>query len=158
MMDEIEQRLQELTPRPAPKSLRAGVLAGVSAALLNETPSREVAASVSKNAHPNRSFSSTVWGCGVALMLVLSVGMNWWVNVSLDRRLAAIMGPPLRQVEAAEIAQEIAAFTDEETGEWMYQRLTRKAVSRRFDKTYFVRLDEFIKQLSHLTENTHETI
>lgn len=154
-MDDLEKRLQELTPTRASQELRTKTLAAIGQLLASDAANSPVTIA-EKPAKTSRGWSGWVAGA-VSLLLLLSIATNWWVNRSLDQRLAAIMGPPPRQKQADEIAQEIAAITDEQMGEWMYQRLTRKPKHRPFDKTYFAKLDEFIKQLNLPVEKTYET-
>lgn len=153
-MDELEKRLQQLTPTRASQELRTKTLAAIRSQLASDA-SPDTITLAPKPDRPAIGWSRWI-GSAVCLLLLLSIASNWWVNRSLDQRLAQIMGPPPRQRQADEIAQEIAAITDEQMGEWMYQRLTRKPKHRPFDKTYFAKLDEFIKQLNLPVEKTYE--
>jgi hypothetical protein len=59
-----------------------------------------------------------------AAALAASVGLNVWADRSVDARLARIVGPAPLQREALDLANDVAAITDAETGRWFYERIT----------------------------------
>jgi len=144
MNQDIERLLDELTPRgPAPE-LRDRVLAAVG----------DVLAEVSTPARRRFRFRP---GLGVAAALLASLLLNHLVNTSVDRRLAAVLGPPPVPRQAAEIAAEIAALTDSRTGQWAYERLAASRSESADPQHYPVRLQELIRQVTgDLEEPSHE--
>ncbi len=60
----------------------------------------------------------------MAASLLLGIGMNVWVSKASERHLAELFGPPPISKGAMEIAKDMETITDEETGQWVYQRLT----------------------------------
>jgi hypothetical protein len=140
MNDDIERRLRRVTPRGAPPELRARVLAALAA----ELPSGDPAAS-------RRTFRPAL---AVAAALLASLGLNFWVNDRLDRRLAVVLGPPPVHRQAAEIAADVASVTDPATGRWVYQRLAASRPREEDARQYAIRLRQMIQQL---TANLEET-
>jgi hypothetical protein len=135
MNDDIERRLRQVTPRDASPELRPRVLAAVADQLQASTPL------------PSRRlrFRPAV---AVAATLLASLALNYWVNDTIDRRLAIVLGPPPISRRAAEMADEIAAITDAATGRWAFERL---AASRPRDddvRVYAVRLQQMIQRLT----------
>ena len=62
-------------------------------------------------------------GLAAAAALLASLLLNHVVNTTMDRRLAAVLGPRPVPRQAAEIAADIAALTDSQTGKWAFDRL-----------------------------------
>jgi hypothetical protein len=145
MSQDIERLLDELTPRgPAPE-LRGRVLDAVGDAL----------ADTSAPARRRFRFSP---GLGAAAAVVVSLMLNHLVNTSLDRRLAAVLGPPPVPRQAAEIAAEIAALTDPRTGQWAFERLAVSGSQSGDSLHYPARLQKLIHQVTGaLEEPNHET-
>ncbi len=145
MNQDIERLLDELTPRGPTPELRGRVMAAVGDALAEaSTPTR-------------RRFRFRP-GLGVAAALLASLLMNYLVNASLDRRLAAVLGPPPVPRQAAEIAAEIAALTDSRTGQWAFERLAASRSESLDPQHYPVQLQELIRQVTgDLEEPGHET-
>jgi hypothetical protein len=145
MNQDIERLLDEWTPRgPAPE-LRGRVLAAVEDALA-EAPT------------PARRRFRVRPGLGVAAALLASLLMNHLVNTLLDRRLAAVLGPPPVPRQATEIAAEIAGLTDSRTGQWAFERLAASRSESADPQHYPVQLHELIRQVSgDLEEPSHET-
>jgi hypothetical protein len=135
MNEDVERQLRQVTPRGAPPELRSRVLAAVADQLRLATP-------LPSRRRPFRP------ALAVAASLVVSLALNYWVNDTIDRRLAIVLGPPPVPKQAAEIADEIAAITDPATGRWAYEQL---AASRPRDddaRQYAVRLQQMIQQLT----------
>jgi hypothetical protein len=142
MNDDIEQRLGRLTPRGVRLELREKVLVAVSAELqkakgvpLPDTACTPVAAHDEKErgptpvaVRPSLAKADSPWlrraAIAAAVSLLLGIGLNVWVSKAADRRLAALFGPPRTSKGATEIAIDVAAFTDDATGRWIYHRLT----------------------------------
>jgi len=145
MNQDIERLLHELPPSgPAPE-LRNRVLAAVGDALA-EAPA------------PARRRVGFRPGLGVAAALLASLLMNYLVNTTVDRRLAAVLGPPPVPRQAAEIAAEIADLTDSRTGQWAFERLAAGRSERADPQHYPVQLRELIRQVSgDLEEPSHES-
>jgi hypothetical protein len=134
MNDDIEHRLRQVRTRGAAPELRTRVLAAVAEQLqpVAPLPSR-------------RSFSPAL---AVAVALLASLGLNFWVNDRLDRRLAIVLGPPPVRKQAAEIAADVASITDSATGQWVYDRLAADRPERDAARHYAVRLQQMIRQLT----------
>ena len=145
MNQDIERLLDDLTPRGPGPELRDRVLAAVGDALA-EAPTP---------ACRRLRFRP---GLGVAAALLVSLLINHIVNASLDRRLAAVLGPPTVPRQAAEIAAEIAVLTDSRTGQWAFERLAASQSQSVDPQHYPVRLQELIRQVTgDLEEPSHET-
>ena len=110
--EEMERILRQATPRGADAAIRPRILAAVA---------RQVGA-------PARFRWERIYWPAVAAAILLGVLLNYWVAVQGTARLARIMGPPAVSKQAADLAADIAAITDEATGRWAYDRL---AASRR---------------------------
>jgi hypothetical protein len=134
MNDEIERRLHQMTPRGAPAELRLRVLAAVDEPLRPVTPLPS-----------RRSFRPAL---AVAIGVLASLALNFWVSDQLDRRLAIVLGPPPVRQQAAEIAADIASITDSATGQWVYERLAADQPDHDAARRYAVRLQQLIQQLT----------
>jgi hypothetical protein len=142
MNDDLEQGLGRLTPRGVRPDLREKVLAAVTAELqsaggvpfpgIDSTPvaahdeNEHGPAPVAPTSPPAKADSPWLRRAAVAAAasLLLGIGLNVWVSNAADRHLAALFGPPPVPKGAAEIASDVAAFTDAATGRWVYRRLT----------------------------------
>ncbi|MFZ1934775.1 MAG: hypothetical protein WCB27_20735 [Thermoguttaceae bacterium] len=60
----------------------------------------------------------------VAASLLLGIGLNVWVSETSARHLAELFGPPPVSKRAMEIAKDVAAVTDAQTGKWVYHLFT----------------------------------
>jgi hypothetical protein len=145
MSDDIEDRLRQVTPRGAPPELRPRVLAAVAG---------ELSAAASR---PSRRQLQPRPGLAAAAAVLAGLLLNAWVNDTLDRRLAIVLGPPPADRRAAEIATDIASVTDPATGQWAYERLVA-GQSRGVDvRQYAVRLQQMIQQATFdWKESAHE--
>ena len=142
MNDDIERRLRQVTPRGAPPELRSRVLAAVAGELHAVTHSR-------RTHRP---------GLAVAAALLAGLALNYWVNDTLDRRLAIVLGPPPVHRQAAEIAADVASITDPSTGQWVYERLAAGRPRDDDGRQYAVRLQQMIQQFTvDLKETADET-
>jgi len=112
MSDDVERLLSEITPRGAPPELRPRILEAVAEDL--------------NAARRPRASRSVLALAAVAAALVLSLALNYQVSRASERRLARILGPIPASRRALELANEIAAITDAETGRWAYERLAPK--------------------------------
>jgi hypothetical protein len=138
--DDIERRLRQLTPRGAPPELRPRVLAAVAGQL-----------------HPAvRPSSRRSLHSAVALVagVLASLALNVWVNHTLDRRLALVLGPQPPRRQAAEIAADVASITDSSTGQWTYEHLAAARPHDDDTQSYAVRLQQMIQQLTVDREET----
>jgi hypothetical protein len=134
MNDEIERRLHQMTPRGAPAELRRRVLAAVDEPLRPVTPLRS-----------RRSFRPAL---AVAIGVLASLALNFWVSDRLDRRLAIVLGPPPVRKQAAEIAADVASITDSATGQWVYERLAADRPDHDAARRYAVWLQQLIQQFT----------
>ncbi len=128
--EEMERILRQATPRGADAALRGRVLAAVGC---GEAVGPAVpAGSIPPSEEPAGTAGPTSWERvywpAVAAAILLGVLLNYWIAVEGKERLARIMGPPAVSKQAADVAADIAAITDEATGRWAYERL---AASRR---------------------------
>ena len=76
------------------------------------------------------------------------------VNTTVDRRLAAVLGPRPIPRQAAEIAADIAALTDSQTGKWAFDRLASQRGQEGDAQLYPLRLKQMIDQLTAETQET----
>ena len=134
MNDDIERRLDHVSPLGAPAELRPRVLAAVAEQLQSAAPLPS-----------RRSFYPVL---AVAAGLLASLALNVWVNDRLDRRLAVVLGPPPVRKQAAEIAADVASITDSATGQWVYERLAADRPDHDAAREYAVRLLQLIQQLT----------
>jgi len=132
MNDDIERRLRQVTPRGAPPELRPRVLAAVAGELNAATPSRR----------------THRLALAVAAAVLAGLAVNSWVNDTIDRRLAIVLGPAPVHKQAAEIAADVASITDPSTGRWVYERLTAGRPHDDDARPYAVRLQQMIQQLT----------
>ena len=84
MNDDIERRLRRVRPRGASPELRPRVLAAVAIQLGADAP------------QPSRLRRRP--GLAVAAAVIASLALNYWVNDSLDRRLAIALGPQFSDI------------------------------------------------------------
>jgi hypothetical protein len=144
MIDDIEHRLRQVRTRGAPPELRPRVLAAVAEQLRPATPLPS-----------RRPFRPAL---AVAAALLASLGLNFWVNDRLDRRLAIVFGPPPLHRQAAGIAADVASITDPTTGQWVYDRLVRHRPGGDSTRQYGFRLQQVIQQFTvDLKETADET-
>jgi hypothetical protein len=134
MNDDIEGRLQQMTPRGAPPELRPRVLAAVADQL--------------RTGPPLPSHGPLRPALAIAASLLAGLALNYWVNDAIDRRLAIVFGPRPVPRQAVEIAAEIASITDPATGQWAYQRLAASHPRDDDAHQYAVRLQQMIQQLT----------
>jgi len=128
--EEMERILRQVTPRGADAALRGRVLAAVGCGEAvgpvvpagSIPPSRKSAGTAGPT-----NWERIYWPVAAAAIL-LGLVLNYWVAKTGSERLAQIMGPPAVSKQAADVAADIAAITDEATGRWAYDRL---AASRR---------------------------
>jgi hypothetical protein len=145
MNNDMERRLRQVRPRGASPELRPRVLAAVVNQLGAGTPLP--------------SSWRTRPGLAVATALFASLALNYWVNDSLDRRLAVVLGPPPVDKQTAEIAADIASITDTYTGEWAYRRLAAARPARDEARQYAIRLQQMVKQVTvYLKETADESL
>ena len=152
MNDGVEQRLAQLTRRGIPPELRSRVLNAVAAEL-------DADAERVRGATKPVSVLSTMRRhmLGVAALLLVGVGLNLWVNRTLDRRLAAVFGPPPVRKLATDIAADVASVTDRRTGQWIYRRLAEGQPTHPAAHEYPARLDQAIRKLTvEIKEPAHE--
>jgi hypothetical protein len=144
MNDDIERMLRQVRPRAASPELRHRVLAAVAF---------ELGADASLPSRLRRRP-----GLAVAAAVIASLALNYWVNDSLDRRLAIAFGPSPVDRQTAEIAADIASITDTYTAEWAYRRLAAARPASDEARQYPVRLQQMVKQvLVYLKETADET-
>ncbi len=105
--EEMEQVLGQVTSRGAGAALRPRVLAAVA---------RELRAG-------SRPRWERVFWRAAAAAILLGILLNYWVAKRGSEQLAQVMGRPAVSKQAAELAADIAAVTDEATGRWAYERL-----------------------------------
>jgi hypothetical protein len=105
--DDVEELFERGMPRgPAPE-LRTRVLAAVGRQLDRRNDLRRLCLAA----------------LAAAAALMVSVGLNVWADRSIDVRLARVVGPAPMDRAAMELANDIAAVTDTETGRWFYRRM-----------------------------------
>ena len=80
--------------------------------------------------------------------------LNHVVNTTVDRRLAAVLGPRPIPRQAAEIAADIAALTDSRTGQWAFERLAASRGEEGDAQLYPLRLQQMIHQLTADSKET----
>jgi hypothetical protein len=145
MNQDTERRLHQQMLRGPDAELRQRVLAAVEDVLADSSP-------------PARRRSLFRPGLAAAAALLASLLLNHVVNSSLDRRLAAVLGPPPVPRQAAEIAAEITTLTDSRTGQWAFERLTASRGPIVDSQEFVVRVQELIRQVTRdLEEPSHET-
>lgn len=142
MSDELERLLSQITPRGAPPELRPRVLEAVA----EELDSRR-----------RRGNRPALALAGVAAALVLSLALNYQVSRASERRLTRILGPIPASKRALELANDIAAITDAETGRWAYERLAPKREAVQAIPEHAKELRRLIHELTlDLPETDHE--
>ncbi len=132
MNDDIERRLRQVTPQGAPPELRSRVLAAVAGELNAATRSR-------------RTYRPLL---AVAAAVLAALALNYWVNYTVDQRLAIVLGPPPVRIGAAEIAADVGAVADPSIGQWVYERLAASQPPGDDALRYAVRLRQMIQQLT----------
>jgi hypothetical protein len=129
--EDLEGVLGRLTPRGAPPGLRPQVLAAVEDRLQA----------------PAVSPRTRRWALAAAALLLVSVGLNVWVNRMHERRLAGLLGPPPVPYEAAQIASAIARVSDAETGQWFLRRLAARRQPQGDPARYQARIEQILHNL-----------
>ena len=138
MNDDVEQRLGRLTPRGVRPELREQVLGAVESEL-HEGTAVQAAAPTQSHCEPSLDEAPpSPWlrraAMAVAASLLLGIGLNVWVSKASERHLAELFGPPPISKGAMEIAKDVEAITDAETGQWVYRRLTVPRLARRLSR------------------------
>lgn len=149
MNDEVENRLNRLTPRGVSPDLREKVLRAVAGELpsTSDVPLLGTSSALSRSdvqATPKatkviaadtpftselccRQSPASPWlrraTIAAAASLLMGIGLNMWVSRASERRLAEIFGPPPISQGAMEIAKTIEGITDAQTAQWVYRRL-----------------------------------
>src|SRR5690606_20574872 len=132
------------TPRGAPPELRSRAM-------------EAVAKELNADARPRGSLPA-LGLAAVAAAFVLSLALNHQVNRASERRLARILGPIPPSKQALELANEIAAITDAETGRWAYELLAPKSDAVREIPKHARELQRLIHEVTlDLPETDHET-
>jgi hypothetical protein len=145
MNDDIERMLRQVRPRAASPELRHRVLGAVAIELGADAPL------------PSRLRRRP--GLAVAAAVIASLALNYWVNDSLDHRLAVVLGPSPVDRQTAEIAADIASITDTYTAEWAYRRLAAARPAIDDARQYPVRLQQMVKQVVvYLKETADESL
>jgi hypothetical protein len=147
MSQDIERLLHQITPPSLPPELRASVLAAVEKEL-NTT------CLASSSPRPARRRLRIRPGLAVGATLLASMILNHMVNSTVDRLLAAVLGPRPIPLQPAEIAAEIACLTDSRTGQWAFERLVTARVREADAQLYPLRLQQIIHQLTAEIEET----
>jgi hypothetical protein len=147
MSQDIEHLLHQITPRDLPPALRERVLAAVGEDLNTICPT-EVSGT------PARRRLRIRPGLAVAATLLVSLMLNHVVNTSVDRRLAAVLGPRPIPRQAAEIAADITALTDSPTGRWAFERLETRQAQEGDAQLYLLRIQQMIHQLAADSKET----
>ena len=137
MNDDLEPILEQLAQHGPPPALRTQVLAAVDRELTRSTDRRWSwtgwhARSLRRawrwcTGWPTTPFAKPQgvppYALAAAAALLVSVALSYWADRSIDARLAQVVGPAPPDREAMELANEIAAVTDAETGRWIYDRV-----------------------------------
>jgi hypothetical protein len=147
MNQNLERLLNQVTPRALPTELRERVLAAVGEELNPTCPTVSAFP-------PARRRLRLRPGLAVAASLLISLVLNYAVNTTLDRRLLAVLGPRPVPRHAAEIAADIAALTDSQTGAWAFDRLASSRGQEDDAHLYPIRLKRMIDQLTADTQET----
>jgi hypothetical protein len=94
--------------------------------------------------------------------LLVGISLNVWVTKSSERRFAQLLGPTPVSKRAMEIAKDIEAITDAQTGQWVYRQFT---ASRRHGNdaaayaTYCNTVKRLIDELQTVSKDScHEAI
>lgn len=110
MNDDLESILERLAP-PGPRpELRDRVLAALGHELERRVGQRGM------------WFSALA----AAAAVTVSVTLNYWADRTVATRLDRIVGPAPLQRDAQELANDVGAVTDAETGRWFYRRVTSR--------------------------------
>jgi len=115
MNEDLPQPFGQLTPRPAPDELRARVLDAVAHELAGRTPPR---------------WERVLEGA-VAASLLLGIGLSVWQQRAEEAWQVRVYGRPPVSRAIADVAQDVASVTDEQTGKWVQQRLSESRPPRR---------------------------
>lgn len=146
MNEEIEARLRELVPARGPSSLlRERVLKSLQPVL--DSVEKDLPQDAKYPAFfrlLNRAASYS--GLAAALLLLVAIGANYWVYLSLDGRMTALAGPPRVDQQVAEVAQMVAVATDSRTGEETYDWLLRRR-ARRVSPTSLAHYDDVFQKI-----------
>ena len=150
MNDEVEQRMEGLTPRGVRPELRRQVLAAVDAELQGNhdttgtgVPLLGTSSAVSALrgqhcmlqavAHANEKCEPSAkpdspWlyraTIAVAASLLFGISLNLWASAASQSRLAQLFGPPPISKRAMQLANDVGRITDAKTGQWVYRHLT----------------------------------
>jgi hypothetical protein len=123
MSNDVERRLNGLTPRGVRPEVRERVLGAVARELdvgAKESRSSGIAVLSAK--------TESTWlhraSVPVAAGLVLGIVLNVWASRTSERNLARLFGPAPISKEAMQIAKDVESVTDAETGDWVYRRLS----------------------------------
>ncbi len=151
-MDDVEQRLSQLTPRGARPELRGQVLEKLASELENfATAPKEFG---------SPRLRRSAWA--VAASLLLGIGLNVWADKASERHLARLFGPPPISKQAMEIANAVEKITDAETGRWVYQRLATPRRSGDASAAYakhYAAMEQLIRELNLVSKDSyHETL
>jgi hypothetical protein len=130
MSDDVERRLDRLTIRGLRPEVRAQVLAAVESEL-QAVPkgTEEVVGKALDSAELRlRQPPPSPWlrraAMATAAGLLVGIALNVWVTKSSERRFAQLLGSPPVSKRAMEIAKDVEAITDAETGQWVYRQFT----------------------------------
>jgi hypothetical protein len=77
-------------------------------------------------------------------MLIFGVGLNFWVDQNISRRIAAIFPPPTPSQGAVEIAAFVSKYADHQAGQWIYRQLTA-------NQSHSLSPDEYIAYIQNIT-------
>jgi hypothetical protein len=127
MNDDVEQRLDRLTPRGVRPELREQVLGAVENELTKGTEevvgeTWRIMDNVLRQPPPSPWLRRA--SMAVAASLLLGVGLNLWATQASENRLAQLFGPPPISMRAMEIANDVERIADAKTGQWVYRQLT----------------------------------
>jgi hypothetical protein len=179
MSDDLERRLGRLTIRGVRPEVRAQVLAAVESELQRGGSATAAPTAVARKGTEEvvgKTLDSTElrlrqpppspWlrraAAATAAGLLLGVGLNLWVTKESQRRFAQLFGPPPVSKRAMEIAKDVEAITDAETGQWVYRQFT--VLRRRGDDAaayarYCDTVKQLIDELQTVSKDTyHEAI
>jgi hypothetical protein len=166
MNDDVERRFDRLTIRGVRPELREQVLGAVESELQNSsTGTEEVVGKTSTFSDLLRQPPPSPWlrraAMATAVALLIGIGMNIFVTNVSNRRFAQLLGPPPVSKRAMEIAKDVEAITDAETGQWVYRQLT---TPRRGDgvaayAAYYDKVRRLIDELQTVSKDSyHETL
>lgn len=108
MNHDPERILSQIKPCQAGRQLRSQVLSAVDARL------RE-----SRHWRMQKRI-----GLLTLAMVIFGIGLNFWVDHNVSRRIVALFPPPTPSRDAVEIAAFVSKYTDHQAGQWVYRQLT----------------------------------